>query len=250
MNGSVEAHDFEPIFVHRAGFRRIYVDLPGMGSTPAGNVQSLDDIFLQIVHLIDNTLRTSDFLLIGSSCGAYLARAVSYKYRNQVQGLLLRVPLVEPESNKRDLDPFKQLVSSREAAAGLSSRDNELLGELLIETPAYIAALKAKLELEHQANQDSDQVALTRIRNDRERYRLSYLAPGLFLAPTLILCGRQDEVVGYRDALHMLELYPRATFAVLDRGTHNLPVLEQDVFKELVRDWLDRVQEWRANRPD
>jgi len=43
-----------------------------------------------------------------------------------------------------------------------------------------------------------------------------------FLAPTLILTGRQDNICGYRDAWEVLELYPRATFAVLDRAGHIL----------------------------
>jgi len=36
--------------------------------------------------------------------------------------------------------------------------------------------------------------------------------------PVLILAGRQDATAGYRDPWELLEHYPRATFAMLDRS--------------------------------
>jgi len=106
LDGNCEALDFEPVFTQLSGFRRIYVDLPGMGATLAGNVQNLDDMFLRLVHFVDTTIATSRFLVVGSSCGGYLAHALAIRYQQQVDGLLLRVPLVEPDNIKRDVDPF------------------------------------------------------------------------------------------------------------------------------------------------
>ena len=65
-----------------------------------------------------------------------------------------------------------------------------------------------------------------------------------FAYPTLIVTGRQDNVIGYLDAWSILEAYPRATFAVLDRAGHFLGLLERsDLFSNLVCDWLDRVSQ-------
>ena len=66
-----------------------------------------------------------------------------------------------------------------------------------------------------------------------------------FPAPTWIDTGRQDAVVGYRNAWQILEDYPRATFAVLGRAGHILPVKQTELFAALVDDWLDRVEEFR-----
>ena len=66
---------------------------------------------------------------------------------------------------------------------------------------------------------------------------------GYSTAPALILVGRQDSSVGYRDAWSVLEDYPRATLAVLDREDHGLPVERRAVFDALVNDWLDRFEE-------
>jgi pimeloyl-ACP methyl ester carboxylesterase len=64
-----------------------------------------------------------------------------------------------------------------------------------------------------------------------------------FDKPTLILTGRQDSSVGYRDAWQILENYPRGTFAVLDRAGHNLQIEQETLFNALINEWLDRVEE-------
>jgi pimeloyl-ACP methyl ester carboxylesterase len=98
----------------------------------------------------------------------------------------------------------------------------------------------------------ADKKILDASRADPLRFRLSLDLDSnrnsQLLAPTLILCGRQDEVVGYRDSLRLLEIYPRSTYVVLDRGRHDLPIDQTEVFEALVRDWLSRVNEWRDNK--
>jgi pimeloyl-ACP methyl ester carboxylesterase len=250
MEGKAEELDFEPIFNKTPGLRRIYVDLPGMGTTPAINVKDLDDIYLRLVQFIDSRLGKSRFLLVGSSCGGYLARAIAQKYIEQVDGLLLRVPLIEPKDSMRDLDAFKPLVANEQLMSNLSAEDKTLLGNVLIQTPAYVETLKAKYEkVLLPADKAADKKVLDPIRADPNRYQLSFSLDNenaKFFAPTLVVCGRQDESVGYRDSLRLLELYPRSTYVVLDRGTHGLPIDENSVFEALVRDWIFRVDEWRG----
>lgn len=250
MDGRVEELDFEPIFTKAPGFRRIYVDLPGMGTTPANDVKDLDDVLFRLVQFIDARLGKSKFLLLGSSCGGYLARVLAQKYVEQVYGLLLRVPLIEPKDSLRDLDTVQPLVRNEQLMSSLPSEDKALFGEVLIQTPAYIKSLKAKYQKAYlPAMKAADNKVLDPIRADPQRYQLSLALgnehPKLF-APTLIICGRQDDTVGYRDALRLLELYPRSTYVVLDRGRHDLPVDQNGVFEALVRDWLARVDEWRG----
>ncbi|KAL2796492.1 Alpha/Beta hydrolase protein [Aspergillus keveii] len=253
MNGGVEKQDFEPIFSKTPGLRRIYVDLPGMGTTPAENIKDLNDIYSRLVQFIDSRLGKSRFLLVGSSCGGYLARAIALKYTEQVDGLLLRVPLIEPRDSMRDLDAFKPVVADEQLMSNMSPEDRTLLGNVLVQTPAYVETLKAKYEgVWLPAEKAADDKVLDPIRADPDRYELSFSLDdkgAKFFAPTLIVCGRQDESVGYRDSLRLLELYPRSTYVVLDRGSHGLPIddSERTVFEALVRDWMFRVNEWRGH---
>ena len=68
-----------------------------------------------------------------------------------------------------------------------------------------------------------------------------------FEKPTLILTARQDAHVRYKDAWEILEKYPRATFAVLDRAGHALGMEQESLFHALFHEWLDRVEETQTN---
>ena len=256
MDSNAEKYDFEPVFSSSSGFRRIYVDLPAHGSSPSYQVQDLNDIYMHLTRFIAQRIGSaSHFLLVGSSCGAYLARALAIKHAQQVDGLLLRVPLIQPDNSMRDVDPFQPLVrNSTEIPNDTSSPTREtepdLPDPILIHTPAYITALHAKsTQAVLPAVRRANTQVLDPIRNDPQRYQLNPTEHASvkqkFFAPTLILTGRHDTVVGYRDSLALTEIYPRSTYVVLDRGTHGLPVDEGGVFEALVRDWLGRVDEWR-----
>ena len=64
-----------------------------------------------------------------------------------------------------------------------------------------------------------------------------------YATPTLILAGRQDATVGYAGVWRLLEHYPRATFAVLDRAGHGLVYEQVGLVTALMAEWLDRVRE-------
>ena len=63
-----------------------------------------------------------------------------------------------------------------------------------------------------------------------------------FTAPTLIITGRQDAAVGYRDGWELLEFYPRATYVAFDRAGHFMEE-KGELIGVLVKEWLDRVEE-------
>jgi pimeloyl-ACP methyl ester carboxylesterase len=88
---------------------------------------------------------------------------------------------------------------------------------------------------------------LSNIREHPEKYAFSFDVDDVepFPGPSLIITGRQDANVGYRDAWNIVEKYPRATYAVLDRAGHELEEKEYLV-SALVNDWLDRVEEYAA----
>lgn len=253
MNGKVEERDLEPVFTKTPGLCRIYVDLPGMGATPANGVKNLDDMYHRLVQFVESRLGRSRFLLVGSSCGGYLARTLAQKYVDQVDGLLLRVPLIEPNDSKRHLDAITPLIANEQVMSSIPVEDKAALGNVLIQTPTYVETLtKRYKELFLPAKEAADNELLEQIRADPERYQLSASLlndRATFPAPTLILCGRHDDNVGYRDSLRLLETCPRSTYVVLDRGSHDLPIDETGVFEAMVRDWIFRVEEWRA-RPD
>ncbi len=76
------------------------------------------------------------------------------------------------------------------------------------------------------------------------KYRFTFPIERLetpFEKPALILLGRQDNAVGYRDHWKLIEAYPRASFVVLDKAGHNLQIDQDVLFEALVKEWLVRV---------
>lgn len=245
MDHRIEMADYEKIFSARPGWRRIYPDLPGMGRSAAGDgIRTQDDVLEAVLAFIDRVVPQERFVLAGTSLGAYLARAVVARRRPRVAGLLLRVPCIVADTAQRTLPSFRPLVRDDRLVAFLSSEERASLGDILVQTPAYLDRLRAKVAAVIEPAIRATQPIAHEIRADPGRYGFSFdLAQQekSFEEPTLIIAARQDITVGYRDAWDILESYPRATFAVLDRADHVWPLETPNLLVPLVEDWLARI---------
>ena len=102
------------------GFERIYVDLPGFGETPAlEDAGGLPELAAWLVEWIRSEVGERPFALLGNSLGGLFARHVAAEFGEQVRGLALLAPVVDPDEEKRDRD---DLV--------VRERDEALLAEL------------------------------------------------------------------------------------------------------------------------
>jgi pimeloyl-ACP methyl ester carboxylesterase len=244
MDQRVEVFDYEKIFATRPGWRRIYPDLPGMGRSVAkAGLTRQDDVLDALLAFIDQVL-PGRFALAGTSLGAYLARAIAARRRSRIAGLLLRMPCIFAEDALRTLPPFQALVENAAYMVTLDSDDRANLGDLLIQTPAYAQALKHKRETVVQPAIQATAPIANEIRADPRRFGFSFdliEAEKTFEEPTLIIAGRRDTTVGYRDAWSILDSYPRATFVALDRADHGWPMETPSLLPALIDDWLARM---------
>jgi pimeloyl-ACP methyl ester carboxylesterase len=149
-------------------------------------------------------------------------------------------PILQRRHKWRRLYPAL-LVEDREVVAELPADEQIWLDVAVVQSSDTLAVFREVLKPVFAM---ADMAFLERVVTEGtfsfDVYRLS--AP--FTAPTLIVAGRQDGITGYRDAWELIESYPRATFAVLDRAGHDLMVEQQALFRALVNDWLDRVEEF------
>lgn len=232
---------FEPIFQESSEYKRIYIDLPGMGKTNSDEWIKNADIMLDIViNFIDSVIPGEKFLLAGESYGGYLARGIVYKIRDKVDGLLLLCPVIIADFKKRN-NP-KHIVLDR---------DDNLLQQLdPVEAEDFASMTVVQNENIWNRCRDeilsglkiSDNKFLSNFK--RNGYEFSFDADKIdpkYDKPTLILLGKQDSTVGYKDAWSILDNYSRATFCILDRAGHNLQIEQPEVFNSLVREWLSRV---------
>jgi pimeloyl-ACP methyl ester carboxylesterase len=234
---------FEPIFERRGGWKRIYLDLPGMGNTKAPEWISNSGQMLEIVlDFIEAVIPEQPFSLAGYSYGAYLARGIVFRNVNLVDGLLLMCPVIIAEHSKRNLPPQKALIKDIEFISSLEADQQELFDSFAV---IQNQQMWEKCQIGIDSEKLADSAFIEKLQADNA-YPLSFdpdKIPTMLERPTLILAGRQDGIVGYRDAWQILENYPRATFAVLDLAGHALPIEQEHLFIALVDEWLSRVEE-------
>jgi pimeloyl-ACP methyl ester carboxylesterase len=231
----------EPVLAARAGYRRLYPDLPGMGRSPAPpSIASSDDVLAAVLDFVDDAVGDTPFLLAGESYGGYLSRALARVRAGQILGLALICPIgtaVEPAG--RTVPGRETLRPDRDLVAALDDRTaGEFAETSVVQTPETVRRFRdeimAGIEL-------GDPIALNRI---RQRWVLTGSPENgvPFTRPALILTGRQDATVGYLDQFALLPHYPRATFVTLDVAGHNLQIEQPGLFAALVHEWLDRVE--------
>jgi pimeloyl-ACP methyl ester carboxylesterase len=222
-NANGEGRDVhEPIFSTHPGWRRIYLDPPGTGRTPSRPwITNQDGMLDALARVVDDIVGTAPIALAGTSAGALHARGIVHRDPARILGLLLRVPGVIVDRAQRTLPADDPAVWDPDYLSALQSKQDE-----------YYDPAEAMADLEF----------LGRIQSDVSTYRLSIEPRARLEVPALIVTGRQDTMTGYADAWPLLDDYPRATYAVLDRAGHDLPVDDGGLYQALVGDWLTRME--------
>jgi pimeloyl-ACP methyl ester carboxylesterase len=244
MNTRMTAYQAEPYFQEREGWQRIYIDPPGHGKSPGNDWITDQDKMLEVVlACIDKLTDGQNYCLVGISLGAYLARGVIQKRAQLIDGVAMIVPVIFAEDTKRSVPAYQVLIEESLADANLNSMETEILGMSVVRTRKWLNELRA--EPQGPDDENGDPPFLSMIRDDPKKYAFSFdvdVLPEPFPRPTLIITGRQDHIVGYRDAWNILENYPSASYIVLDQRGHFMEN-SATLTHVLMNEWLDRVEE-------
>src|SRR5665647_99550 len=236
----------EPVFaVYPSHFKRIYIDLPGMGLSRAGeSIQCSDQVLDVLLAFVDAVIPGQKFLLAGESYGGLLSRGLLRKRSIDILGLLLICPSVTPDQSKRNVPPFTVMTKDNEFLFRLSNTERrEFIYINVVQTQKVWDKFKADV---YPAIMMYDRAFLDHRLDGAFSYEVDPLEKP-FEKPCLILAGRQDSSVGYKDQFTLLDDYPHASFAILDRAGHNLQIEQEGLFNCLVSEWLDRVVEKTGN---
>lgn len=210
-------------------------------SQPQEDIKNSDDILEVILKFIDQLIPNQPFLLCGQSYGGYLDRGILHFRRDLVRGMLLIAPVIIADHDERNV-PDHQILR----------KDPSLISRLSSEDVAEFEPM-AVIQGEQEWKRFCEEILLpSRNANtefmdpiQRDGYGFTFDVdsdPSPFEYPTLIITGRQDSSVGYKDAWELIDDYSRATFATLDMAGHNLQIEQPDVFESLVNNWLDRAE--------
>jgi pimeloyl-ACP methyl ester carboxylesterase len=234
----------EPLFTQRDGWRRLYPDLPGTGQTPGlDHLATHDQMLKTVLAFIDAVIPGQRFVVAGLSYGGYLARGVVYRRAGWIDGVMLCAPQMTAEPAQARLPPRTTCVADPTLVAQLDPEEAPVVAELVVvqSRPVIEAVREVVAEI-----QPADHGFFARLDAAGPFSFAVDTLPIPFAGPTLILTGRQDNLCGYQDAWDLLDSYPRATFAVLDRAGHFVNIEQDALCRVLMREWLDRVEECLA----
>lgn len=224
----------EPLFGPDGPWQRIYPDLPGSGGTPGHpSIDSAEATAQLLVDLMDALAPGRRYAVVGESWGGHVARGVLAR-RPDLLGMALLCPAVR--SGVADVDPPQAVVVDEDLLAELSAEQRRAFAE-------SHAVLTRRVWERNLVEIDpgvasADQGYLEEVLGPRRRLVDDTATTD---APVLVLAGRQDAVVGYREQWGLAQRFPHATYAVIDAAGHNLQIEQPEVFEALVRAWLVRV---------
>lgn len=234
----------EPIFTQREGWKRIYLDLPGMGKTKDyEHIHNTDDMLEAVVEFIQTVLPSQSFVIAGESYGGYLTRGIMQKLEDRILGVAFVCPMIVPEKQDRIVPAHTIVATDQPFLATLTKQEVDDFSTHQVVLDAYNWHRYTNEVL--VGCQLADEAFLEKI---LQNYGFSFALKDIpFQQPSLFLVGKQDSVVGYQDALDLLKFFPRATFSILDRAGHNLQIEQSHLFHVLVSEWLDRVEETNSS---
>lgn len=232
-------YNFEPIFSQRSGWRRIYPDLPGMGTTPGGDHLASQDAMLDALgEFVDRIVGDEPIVLVGASYGGYLALGYNHRWGSRLAGFMLTEPMVKSRAT-REVPDHTVLVENPALVASLQPDEHFWTQVAVVQSQNDLDFFREAIKPGFLA---ADHAFLDRLA-ERIEYSFDIKAADPLTAPGLILAGRQDSVTGYRDIWEILERFPRTTLAILDRAGHSLTSEQETLFTTLTHEFLDRVEE-------
>lgn len=230
----------EPVFEDRTGWRRIYLDLPGMGhSRQYDEITSADEMLNAVVEFIETIIPNQQYVVVGESYGGYIARGIIYKQAQQISGAAFICPVIKPFAKDRTVGQHQVVKMDEMFLQTLTQTELEDFrnNNVVLDESTWFRYNQEIL----RGIQIADKPFLEKV---QKNYGFSFeVDQSVFTKPSLFLLGKQDNVVGYEDALELQNKYPRGTFAALDKAGHNLQIEQPQVFNALVGEWLERLED-------
>lgn len=226
----------KPVFdTIKDGFKRFYVDLPGMGKSKEGKVRNTEDIVEVLLAFINENIE-GDFILAGNSYGGLISRIIANVMPERVKGMIL---ICTSQGNIKRALPHKYTWKS----------DDEFLKTLDENQLEHFCSMNVRLTRDAWEIYQRD-IYPAVLQNENNDFLNNVLDGAIssqlqdeidnkvFKRPVLILSGKQDTSVGYEDQFKWLKPYPKASYFAIEGASHNLSMDKPQLFQSIVSDWL------------
>lgn len=240
LNHTMMESCFEPVFQKIGGYRRFYLDLPGMGSSLSSDETCSSDAIMKVIQdFINEYLPKEKFALIGQSYGGYLARGLLGDFSDRIKGMCYLCPVIEPLKEKRHV-PCHKILEKDEKLKPTPELKQLYSGMFVVQTQKTYDRFLQEI---YPGIQKVDKEFLTKLQ--KNAYEFSFLMPDLqqsFAFPTLFLLGRQDSCVGFEDALAISHSYDHATILITDKAGHNLQIEQDELFESVAENFFIQLK--------
>lgn len=155
---------------------------------------------------------------------------------------MLLCPVIIPEHQKRTVPTIYLKFLDHDFLNQLTKEQRKLFLEYVIigSEEVYLRYKKAVALALEETNQEFIDLL---VKNYAFSFDIDKIIRDIsFEKPSLFLCGRQDNCVGYKDIWDIIDEYPRATLSVLDKAGHNLQIEQSQLFTHLVSNWLLKIE--------
>ena len=225
---------FEPVFSRLEGYKRYYIDLPGMGRSESGDVKNSDDI-LRLLHGFANDVIKDKFIIIGQSYGGLLTRGFVNKYPEMILKIVLLCPCMIPGVRKGRVEPLTVQEQDTELLASLTDEQRNSFTMMNVVLTKDVWERYERYIMPALAEADWDFL------NNTLEGALSFESddlPSPCSIPLLIIAAKQDTEVGYKDQFDLMNIYPNSTYCAIDKAGHNLQIEQPEMFESVVISWL------------
>lgn len=226
----------EPVFeTLNKEFKRIYIDLPGMGKSEAGSLRTADEILSLLKTFIFEMIPDENILLMGESFGGYLSRGLVKMIPEKIDGLILLCPAVYTGFRRGKVIPHKVLECDEEFLNTLSKEEKESFSYMNVILTEKVWRQYKKDVYDAVLHQNTHY--LSNVLKGECSFDVDDLSEA-FTKPTLMLVGKQDTEVGYEDQFKLIKLYPNMSYVAINRAGHNLQNEQPLAFAGNVTAWL------------
>lgn len=219
-------------------FNILAIDLPGHGdsSKPLDIGYGFEDQVGYLNQILDH-LEITDAHMMGNSMGGAITALYAATYPEQIRTATLLNPagILEYRSELVGLvlDGDNPLIPSEEGDF------DRLLDFALEERPFVPWPILDVMEQKAIANQDVNKLMFAAIRQESQEPEFRSAITRI-KAPTLVVWGKLDRVIDYRNADVFVELIPGAEKVILDNIGHAPMVESPEQTARLFRDFVQR----------
>lgn len=214
---------YEPLFKNK-NYKRIYLDLPGLGdSQDIEEVKSSDDVLELVIEFIRQTSDNQQVAIVGHSYGGYICLGLLAKIPKQISASFITCPVVHADKANRSVSVHKNIFLEEVKRSQNADKYQDFVkGNVLISQDAWDTYQATVIPGLKKYNR----MFWNKIKTEK-KYAFSFekdlpLTLSDLQAKTTILLGKNDYIVGYQDQLGLLSYHNNIQELILNDAGHNL----------------------------